>query len=559
MVFRDIPYKRYTIEEGRSAFEKAEKAMKEAAGVHSVLAAKKIFDDAAIEYATAVSLANCRFTLDTRNEFYTKEVEYYDQVSPLFEELSVKFNDLLLTTPFRKELELHINKRILQKAELSKKSFSPAVIEDCQKENALVTEYSKLMAGMTFLWQGKETPLSALRGELENGDRDVRRECAIAIGKGLKKHEKELDGLYDRLVKIRTVIAHKLGYKSFTELGYYRMGRLDYDATMVKAFRNNVQKDLVPVVKELKERIARELDIDRITFYDDAIYSGGPVPKPLLDAKGIFQAAEEMYDDMNPEIGAFMHRMLEAEAFDVEAREGKWGGGYCTTFPKYKQPFILANFNGSCGDVDVITHEFGHALAANFVFYGGDMDLDVGGMETAECHSMSMEFLSWKYTEKFFGESANAYRKKHLLSSLSFIPYGVIVDEFQHEIYDHPDYTPEERKAVYRRLEEKYRPYMNFKDIPYIEEGTRWQYQMHIYETPFYYIDYCLAQTVALWFLVKSRENYQKALDDYLTFLKAGGQKSFEALLETAGIPSPFKEGSLKELSQKVLEIAEEL
>lgn len=559
MVFRDIPYKRYTIEEGRSAFEKAEKAMKEAAGVHSVLAAKKIFDDAAIEYATAVSLANCRFTLDTRNEFYTKEVEYYDQVSPLFEELSVKFNDLLLTTPFRKELELHINKRILQKAELSKKSFSPAVIEDCQKENALVTEYSKLMAGMTFLWQGKETPLSALRGELENGDRDVRRECAIAIGKGLKKHEKELDGLYDRLVKIRTVIAHKLGYKSFTELGYYRMGRLDYDATMVKAFRNNVQKDLVPVVKELKERIARELDIDRITFYDDAIYSGGPVPKPLLDAKGIFQAAEEMYDDMNPEIGAFMHRMLEAEAFDVEAREGKWGGGYCTTFPKYKQPFILANFNGSCGDVDVITHEFGHALAANFVFYGGDMDLDVGGMETAECHSMSMEFLSWKYTEKFFGESANAYRKKHLLSSLSFIPYGVIVDEFQHEIYDHPDYTPEERKAVYRRLEEKYRPYMDFKDIPYIEEGTRWQYQMHIYETPFYYIDYCLAQTVALWFLVKSRENYQKALDDYLTFLKAGGQKSFEALLETAGIPSPFKEGSLKELSQKVLEIAEEL
>ena len=559
MVFRDIPYKRYTIEEGRSAFEKAEKAMKEATGVHSVLAAKKIFDDATIEYATAVSLANCRFTLDTRNEFYTKEVEYYDQVSPLFEELSVKFNDLLLTTPFRKELELHINKRILQKAELSKKSFSPAVIEDCQKENALVTEYSKLMAGMTFLWQGKEIPLSALRGELENGDRDVRRECAIAIGKGLKKHEKELDDLYDRLVKIRTVIAHKLGYKSFTELGYYRMGRLDYDATMVKAFRDNVQKDLVPVVKELKERIARELDIDRITFYDDAIYSGGPVPKPLLDAKGIFQAAEEMYDDMNPEIGAFMHRMLEAEAFDVEAREGKWGGGYCTTFPKYKQPFILANFNGSCGDVDVITHEFGHALAANFVFYGGDMDLDVGGMETAECHSMSMEFLSWKYTEKFFGESANAYRKKHLLSSLSFIPYGVIVDEFQHEIYDHPDYTPEERKAVYRRLEEKYRPYMEFKDIPYIEEGTRWQYQMHIYETPFYYIDYCLAQTVALWFLVKSRENYQKALDDYLTFLKTGGQKSFEALLETAGIPSPFKEGSLKELSQKVLEIAEEL
>ena len=559
MTCKELPYKRYTIEEAREAYEKAVDRINKAKCVNCVLEAKKIFDDASIEYSTAASLANCRFTLNTRDEFYSAEVDYYDEVSPLFSELAVNFADLLLESPFRNELEEKINPRYFKNAEIAKKTFSPAVIEDLQKENAIVTEYSKLMSGMLFDWEGKQIPLSALRGELENSDRETRRKCAFAIGEGLKKHAEELDSIYDDLVKLRTSIANKLGYENFTELGYYRMGRIDYDRDMVSAFRNNVKNDLVPVVSKLKEKLAGELGIDRITFYDDATYSAGEAPRPVLDAEGIFDAAQEMYDSMHPLIGDFMRRMREAEAFDVEARDGKWGGGYCTTFAKYKQPFILANFNGSSGDIDVITHEFGHALAANFVYTEGDIDLDVGGMETAECHSMSMEFLSWKYIDKFFGDKGDVYRKKHLLSCLSFIPYGVIVDEFQHEMYDHPEYTPEQRKEVYLSLEAKYRPYLDISSVPYISEGTRWQYQMHIYESPFYYIDYCLAQTVALWFLIKSREDYDKALDDYLTFARTGGQKSFQELTRTAGIPSPFEDGSLKKLSAEVLKIADEL
>ena len=560
MKVKDFPYKRYTVEEAKAAFEQASEKLKNAKCAGCVLAAKKIFDDAMIEYVTASSLANNRFNLNMKDEFYSAEVEYYDTVSPELQQYSVAFAQMMLESPFRKDLEGDkINPRYYKGAEIAQKAFSPAVIEDLQKENATVTEYAKLMSSMTFDWEGKKLPLSALRGYLENSDREVRRKCAYAIGKGLQAHAAELDDLYGRLVKIRTGIARKMGYENFIELGYYRMGRLDYDAKMVAAFRENVHKDLVPVVAKLKNDLAKELGYDRIAFYDDATYTAGQAPEPILDKDGIFAAAVEMYDDMDPVIGEFMHRMIEAEAFDVEAREGKWGGGYCIGFPKYKQPFILANFNGTSGDVDVITHEFGHALAANFVYNGGDLDLDVGGMETAECHSMSMEFFSWKYMDKFFGDLTKEYKKKHLLSSLAFIPYGVIVDEFQHEVYAHPDCTPEERKAIYRRLEEKYRPYLDISGIPYIEEGTRWQYQMHIYEMPFYYIDYCLAQTVALWFLVKSREDYRKALDDYLTFARTGGQKSFPDLLKTAGIPSPFEDGALRKLAQAVLEIAQTL
>ena len=558
MVVSQIPYKRYTIEEGRAAFEAVREQIGKASNAQEVLLAKKIFDDAFLQYATACSLANCRFTLDTRDAFYSKEVEYYDEVSPLFEELSVGFYDLLLESPYRKDLEKLMNPRILKRAEIAKKTFSSEIIEDCQRENALVTEYSKLMSGMLFEYEGEKLPLSAIRGKLEDHSREVRKAVAVAIGKGLAVHAKELDEIYDKLVKLRTEIAKKLGYENFVELGYYRMGRMDYNAEMVAAFRENVKENLVPCVAKLKDDLAKELNIERITFYDNEIYTPGCSPKPILDKDGIFKAASEMYDEMSPEIGAFMHSMIENEAFDVDAREGKWGGGYCTTFPLYKQPFVLANFNGSCGDIDVITHEFGHALAAHYVFTCGDLDLDVG-METAECHSMSMEFLCWKDTEKFFGADANAYRKKHLLSSLSFIPYGVIVDEFQHGVYLHPEMTPEERKAYYRSLEEKYRPYLDYDNLPYLSEGTRWQYQMHIFESPFYYIDYCLAQTVALWFLVKSREDYQKALADYITLAKTGGAKAFEELLKDAHIPSPFSQGSLTELQEKVLKISTNL
>ena len=510
-------------------------------------------------YRTASALSYCRFTLNTRDAFYQGEVEYYDEVGPEFSDLLTRYAGAMLDSPFRTELERRLNPRIFRMFEVQRRAFSPLVIEECKKENALVTEYSKFMSEMTFSYKEKELPLSVVRGDLSDSDRAVRRAACEAIGKGLQKNAEQLDRIYDELVRLRTVIAQKMGYRNFVELGYYRMGRMDYDAGMVRRFRENVARDLVAVVSRIKREIGEKLGLDRFMFYDNEVYTAGKSPRPILDSAGIFRAAQEMYDEMHPIAGAFMREMIEAEAFDCEAREGKWGGGYCTGFPDFRQPFILANFNGTSGDIDVITHEFGHALAAHFVFTEGDEELDVGGMETAECHSMSMEFLADKYMERFFGKEANAYRLKHMLDALSFIPYGVIVDEFQHEIYEHPEYTPEERKRVYRELEAKYRPYLSFEGIPYLEEGTRWQYQMHIYESPFYYIDYCLAQTVAFGFLIKADRDYEQALADYIAFARQGGQRAFPALVAEAGIVSPFENGALAGIADEVLRIAEKL
>jgi M3 family oligoendopeptidase len=327
---------------------------------------------------------------------------------------------------------------------------------------------------------------------------------------------------------------------------------------MVASFRENVRRSLVPVVGKIKEQVRKELGYDSITFYDNDIYGSGSSIVPVLDKDGMFVEAQKMYDAMSPEIGSFMKSMQEAEAFDVESRDGKWGGGYCTVFEDFKQPFILANFNGTTGDVDVLTHEFGHAFAMKKALDKADCELGIGGSETAECHSMSMEFLSWPSMDKFFGADGDRYRRKHLISALDFIPYGVMVDEFQHEIYANPDLTPAERKNVWLSLAKKYRPDMDYDNLPYLSLGTRWQYQMHIYESPFYYIDYCLAQTVAIGFLCASRRDYNNALAKYVDFCKTGGEKSFGDLIADAGLSDPFGNGSLSQIASDALGIIAE-
>lgn len=558
MKVKDFPYVRFELNEGKEAFEKFEQAMKNARSVDDVLKARDEFLSVYEKYSTNGSLAYTRYTLNTHDEFYLKEQMYYDEIGPQLAIYLVKYADLMLSSSFRADLEKVLPETIFPNFECEKKCHSEAIVEDEQEENSIITEYSQLMSQITTEWKGEQKPLSFIRGFLEDKDRNVRREAALSIDKLLSEHQTQLDDIYDRLVKVRTRMAKKLGYDNYIEMGYYRMGRIDYNRDMVETFRANVKNDLVPIVSKFKKETAEALGIEDFKFYDNDVIEGEGNPRPKLDEEGILRAAKEMYHEMSDVTGKFMDKMLEAEAFDVTAREGKWGGGYCTSFDGFKQPFILANFNGSAGDVDVVTHEYGHGLAMDFVFDYGDKEARIGSSETAETHSMSMEFFAEKYMDKFF-DNPDAYRYYHLASSLTFIPYGVIVDEFQHIVYENPDMTPSERDAAYLALEKKYRPYLDYEGLPYLSKGTRWQYQMHIYELPFYYIDYCLAQVVALEFFADSLTNYDDALARYFEHCRRGGKYPFNKLVTLAGLKSPFAGGALKETAEKVAKVLDDL
>ena len=560
MKFSEMPYARPDLDAVKQQFADLLARFKAAATyaeAHAVFLEEEKLNK---HVDTLAQLASVRNTIDTRDKFYDEEMNFWNEATPQLQECQNAWSRAMLDSPFRADFTAEYGDLMFVNAEIADKAFSPDILDEMAQENKLTTEYGKLIASAQIPFEGGVYTLSQL-SPFKNDPDDARRLAAWkAEGAWYKEHGAEFDGLYDQLVHLRDTMGKKLGYEGYTTLGYYRMGRLCYGPEEVKQFRENVRRDVVPVVARLRKEIGKKLGVDTLMLYDyDLIFpQGDPAPKGGKEA--IFAAAKRMYHDMSRETGEFIDFMLATEAFDVDARKNKWGGGYCTSFMAYHQPFILANFNGTAGDVDVVTHEAGHAFAdyttANNRYV---VELGVGGMETAETHSMSMEFFAWPYMAQFFGEDAGRYEFMHLMDALSFLPYGTIVDDFQRQVYENPDWTPAERKAAWRQLEAEFRPHITFDGIPYLEEGTRWQYQMHIYETPFYYIDYCLAQTAALQFLLASRKDYDDAFHRYVRFLSQGGEKVFTELLQEAGLRSPFQEGALQTVAQESEALLNEL
>ena len=553
MKVKDIPYEHLEMEDIRREMREIIDGIKNAKSVDEILALRERFLRFEVRRHSAFALSEIRYTCNTADAYYKKEHEYIDEISPEVQTLMSEYGSALLNSPFRAELEEKLSPVYFRYLEVEAKSISPVIVEDMVEENKLISEYSDLMAGLEFEFHGQNLSRAELSGYFKDDDRAVRREAYEVFGTVMNGISAQLDDIYDRMVKVRTRMAQKLGFKNFIELGYARMQRVSYGQKEVETFRNNVLTSVVPVVSRLRTENAKDLGIDTYMFYDDSVIIPGGDPRPQGTKEDIFRAAREMYHEMGEETGKFIDLMIDNEAFDVDARKNKWGGGYCSGIPCCKQPFILANFNGTADDVDVMTHEAGHALnaylTANNKFA---LEIGTGGMETAETHSMSMEFFAWKYMDKFFGENAQKYRYMHALHALSFIPYGTMVDAFQHIVYANPDMTPAERNQAWLDLEKKFRPHIHFEGMPFLEEGRRWQYQMHIYESPFYYIDYVLAQTAAFGFLLASLEDYDDAFARYFRLSQQGGEKFYDDLLAEAKIPSPFKEGALETLCEKI-------
>lgn len=564
MKVSDLKYERMTEERIIKVCEEIISKVKNATSVQEVLKARDLYDEFQKEFVTAASLSYMRYTINTVDEFYLAEKDYYDEITPKVQNYMTDYANAMLDSPFRADLEKELSPLVFKSYEVQRKAMSPDIIEEMVEENKLITEYSNLMAALTFEFRGETMPLTILRKYMMDDDRETRREAYEVLGKKLEAESESLDTIFDKLVKIRDKMAKKMGYENYIELGYYKLGRLSFDQNLVEKFRNNVLKDLVPVIAKLKTENAKRMGIDQLKLYDNDVNVPGGNPKPILDMEGIFKETTNMYHEMSEDTGKFIDMMMENDAFDVVSREHKWGGGYCTSFPKYEQPFILANFNGTSADIDVMTHEAGHAFADYMTLHNKfNAELGIGGMETAETHSMSMEFFAWKYIDKFFGDQSDKYKFMHVFDSLSFIPYGTIVDYFQHIVYANPDMTPAERKETWNKLEAEFRPYMNTEGMTYLSLGTRWQYQMHIYELPFYYIDYCLAQIVAFEFLLESRKDYSDAFQRYVHFLSQGGEKIFPDLIAEAGLKSPFEDGALegvaKEIEKLLMELGQKL
>jgi M3 family oligoendopeptidase len=494
------------------------------------------------------TLVSIRHSIDTEDEFYAKETDFIDENSPLYQNLVSKYYKSLINSKFRNDLEANWGKQLFNLAELQIKSFSEEIIEDLVKENKLVTEYDKLIASAKIEFEGEVRNLSQMTPFMESKDQNIRKAAYEAFTKFFIENESEIDRIYDELVKVRNNMAKKLGFNNFIELGYCRLGRSDYNADMVANYRKQVFEELVPLVSELKDRQRRRLGLSELKYYDEPLefLTGNATPKGNAD--WIIGNGKRMYKELSEETDEFFTFMVERELLDLVSKKGKMSGGYCTIIPDYDSPFIFSNFNGTSGDIDVLTHEAGHAFQV-YLSMGYELpEYEFPTYEACEIHSMSMEFITWPWMELFFEKDVDKYKFSHLSGAINFIPYGVTVDEFQHFIYQNPEATPEERKSKWREIEKKYLPFRDYEDNDFFNRGGYWFRQGHIFSSPFYYIDYTLAQVCAFQFWIKDRENHERSWEDFITLCKAGGSKPFLELVELAKLDNPFVDGTIKKV-----------
>ncbi len=549
MKFSEIPYTRPNFEQMIKDIEQITAQFKEAKSAKEQFELLKKAEQATTEYVSQHVIAHIRNTVDTNDEFYKAETEYFIEKDPLAQEKNIELLKALLNSEYKDELKELIGEIPFINAELEAKSFAPEIMDLIKEENQLKHEYQQIYAKLTAEFDGKKLPIPMLGPYKESPDREIRKKAFIAEGKAFDSVQEQFDEIFDKLVKNRTEQAKKLGYENFVELGYIRRQRNCYTKKEVGVFKKQVIEEIVPVVNEIRKTQSKRIELDNLKFYDLPLTFKDGAATPQATSDEIMAAGKKMYEEMCPQTAEFIKLMYDNDLFDVLSKDGKAPGGYCTRIKKYKYPFIFSNFNGTAGDVDVLTHEAGHAFAGytNMRDFELEMMTDYS-MEIAETHSMSMEFLTTPWHHLFFKDQTAKYKLSHAEDALIFIPYGSQVDEFQEQIYTNPNLSPNERHAKWLEVESKFRPGIDYDEVPFYSRGAGWQRQLHIFMYPFYYIDYCMAQTMALQFFAEFLKDSDKALKMYIEFVKLGGSKTFVDIIKTTGFKSPLEDGSIKQI-----------
>ena len=554
MKFKDYKYERPNYEEIKKSFLELVDKIKNASTYDEQKLHINQLNNIRKHIETMSTLASIRNSINTADEFYYEEQNYWDEQGPLYTELNSDFYKAIVNSKFKDEIKKDYSEQFYKICEYSLKSFSPEIISDLQEENKLMSKYTKLLASAKINFKGEELNLSGLYKYMLSSDRNEREQSSKAYYNYFGEHEEEFDEIYDQLVHIRHNMAKKLGFKNFVELGYIRMDRTDYNPEMVVNLRKQILEYIVPLCNKLYEKQAKRLNLDKLTYIDENLefLDGNATIKG--DSDYIIENGIKMYQELSQETKEFFDFMLENELMDLETKHNKSAGGYCTYIPDYKAPFIFSNFNKTSEDMDVLTHEAGHAFQ---LYMSRDIDMqeiNFPTLDSCEIHSMSMEFITYPWMETFFKEDSDKYKFAHLTSAIKFLPYGVVVDEFQHVVYDNPNMTSDERKKVWRDLEKKYLPHRDYEDNEILERGCWFFKQGHIFKDPFYYIDYVLAQICAFQFLKKMEEDRESGWQDYSNICKIGGTQSFLEIVKTGNLISPFEDKCMKSIIKSLRE-----
>ena len=544
--FQNMPYVRPDMEGLKACTEKTIDALRDAASYEAARDALFALQGAEEAAFTMMSLASVRNTIDTTDPFYEGEMKWLREQNAAMIPLRKAYREALAASPFRPQFEAEFGKQMFRMIDASLKTSDERIIPDVIREGELCQKYQKDSALAVTQFRGEQCNFYGLLKHMESPDRQERKEAFHAWAALYEKISPDLDAAYDELVHLRDKMAHTLGFESYTDLAYLERRRFDYTQDDAANFRKQIKQIVTPAVAAIRERQRQLLGVDKLRYYDEALIfpEGNADPEGTMDE--LVQKALTMYQQMSPETGEFFEFMVKYHLFDLETRPGKRMGGYMTSFPGYQAPFIFSNFNGTSADVDVLTHEAGHAFQGYLAMRSIPVSMLSGSTsEINEIHSMTMEHFAYPWMESFFGEKAEKYLTAHLIGAISVIPYMCVVDEFQHRMYEQPDLDAHGRRQVWRAIEKEYMPWRDYDGEPFLEEGGFWMQKQHIFLYPFYYIDYALAQMCAFQYYGRMKIDRPRAWADYLRLCRAGGTKGYFELLEVGDLLNPFRDGTV--------------
>lgn len=540
MKFSDIKYERVSYEDVEHKFLGLIEKIRHCNDFEEILKFINEINQIRNHVDTMKEYASIRYSIDTTDELFCEENNYWDEYDPYFKKLDNVFYKTLLEKNIKKELVAEFGKQFYSIVELKSKAFSESIVDLLQIENSLMSEYTKLLSSAKIEFDGRVCNLSDMAPYIGSSDREVRMRAIKLHTEFFEKNEESFDMIFDKLVEIRHEMANKLGYDNFIELGYIRMLRTDYSMKDIENLRKLVIEKYVPLANAIYLEQANRINSEKFDYYDEGVHFSDGNARLIGNGEYIISNGAKMYNELSPETSEFYAYLVNNGLFDVKPRSNKAMGGYCTLLSEFKDPFIFGNFNGTVDDIDVLTHEIGHALQ---MYLSRDIDMPeiaFPTLDSCEIHSMSMEFFTYPWMNLFFGEDEEKYKKYHHDSALKFIPYGTLVDHFQHIVYENPTLSPSERKGIWRDLEKKYLPHREYSDLAFLENGGYWFRQGHIFKDPFYYIDYVLAQLCALQFYEMSKLDYEKAWKKYIDICRVGGKYSFLDIVKIAGLENPL-------------------
>lgn len=493
-------------------------------------------------------------TVDTTNEDFSKSYAFFvNEIAPKAAPFDDILNKKLINSPGREELEKNDAYRIYFRS--VNKSIELFREENIPLETQIQTkssEYGNISGAQNIEWEGKTITMQQASNLLKKQDEKIRKLAFEKISSRRAEDIEAMETLFDDLVKLRHQVAINAGFKNYRDYKFEALGRFDYTAQDCFNFHNSIKEHIVPLVNEIRKKHATKLSSGKIKPWNTEVDPDGlEALEPFKDGEELLEKTKLIFHKMDPYFGNCLQTMEELEHLDLDSKNGKSPGGY--NYPLYEigVPFIFMNAAGAQRDVVTMIHEGGHAVHS---FLSRELPITAFKnlpSEVAELASMSMELLSMEHWNDFYSDENDLKRAKReqLEGILKVLPWIATIDAFQHWIYTHPSHTREERKKEWLNLQKEYgNPYVDWSE--YEDSLTyAWHRQLHLFEVPFYYIEYGISQLGALGIWKNSLENKSKALTDYKNALRIGYTKDIPKIYETANLNFDFSSNTVKKLA----------